>query len=165
MSQENVELIRRGHEAFRDSGEEAIFEYLDADIELTPVAELLDSETYHGHEGVRHYFQTMREAFGDFGWEPQEFVDLGDHVLVATRFFAEGAVAECRWKRWSTTSGPSDAGRPSGYLATWIVRGPSKPPGCRSRPEALSTRSSRSGPASSRCPWSARRRKPSTRRS
>jgi ketosteroid isomerase-like protein len=90
MSQENVELIRRGHEAFRDSGEEAIFEYLDADIELTPVAELLDSETYHGHEGVRHYFQTMREAFGDFGWEPQEFVDLGDHVLVATRFFAEG---------------------------------------------------------------------------
>jgi ketosteroid isomerase-like protein len=90
MSEENVELIRRGHEAFRDSGEEAIFDFLDADIELTPVAELLDSETYHGHEGVRRYFQTMREAFGDFGWEPQEFVDLGDHVLVATRFFAEG---------------------------------------------------------------------------
>jgi ketosteroid isomerase-like protein len=90
MSQENVEIVRRGHEAFREAGEEAIFEYLDADIDLTPVAELLDSETYHGHEGVRHYFQTMREAFGDFGWEPQEFVDLGDHVLVATRFFAEG---------------------------------------------------------------------------
>jgi hypothetical protein len=26
MSEENVELVRRGHEAFRDSGEEAIFE-------------------------------------------------------------------------------------------------------------------------------------------
>ena len=90
MSQENVEIVRRGHEAFREAGEEAIFEYLDAGIDLTPVAELLDSETYHGHEGVRRYFQTMRDAFGDFGWEPQEFVDLGDHVLVATRFFAAG---------------------------------------------------------------------------
>ena len=90
MSQENVEIVRRGHVAFREAGEEAIFEYLDADVDLTPVAELLDSETYHGHEGVRHWFQTMRDAFGDFGWEPQEFVDLGDHVLVATRFFAEG---------------------------------------------------------------------------
>ena len=33
MSQENVELVRRGHEAFRDSGEEAIFEFLHADID------------------------------------------------------------------------------------------------------------------------------------
>ena len=90
MSQENVEVVRRGHEAFQEAGEEAIFEYLDADIDLTPVAELLDAETYHGHDGVRHWFQTMRDAFGDFGWEPQEFVDVGDHVLVATRFFAEG---------------------------------------------------------------------------
>ena len=84
MSQQNVDLIRRGHEAFRDSGEEAIFEYLHTDIDLTPVKELLDSETFHGHDGVRRYFQTMRDAFGDFGWEPQEFLDHGDHVLVAT---------------------------------------------------------------------------------
>jgi ketosteroid isomerase-like protein len=90
MSQENVEIIRRGHQAFRDLGEEAVFEYLDADIDLTPVVELPGVETYHGHEGVRRYLQTTREAFGEFGWEPQEFVDLGDHVLVPTRFFAEG---------------------------------------------------------------------------
>jgi ketosteroid isomerase-like protein len=90
MSEENVELVRRGHEAFRDSGEEAIFEYLHADIDLTAVEELPGNETYHGHDGVRRFFQTLREAFGDFGWEPQEFVDLGDHILVATRFFAEG---------------------------------------------------------------------------
>jgi len=90
MSEENVELVRRGHDAFRDSGEEAIFEYLHADIDLTPVEELLDAETFHGHDGVRRYFQSMREAFGDFGWEPQEFLDQDDHVLVETRFFAAG---------------------------------------------------------------------------
>jgi ketosteroid isomerase-like protein len=90
MSEENVDLVRRGHVAFRDSGEEAIFEYLHADIDLTPVEELLDGETFHGHDGVRRFFQMLREAFGDFGWEPQEFVDQGDHVIVVTRFFAAG---------------------------------------------------------------------------
>ena len=90
MSEENVEIVRRGHEAFTEAGEDAIFEYLDPDIDLTPVAELLDSETFHGHEGVREWFETMRDAFGEFGWEPLEFVDLGEHVLVATRFFAAG---------------------------------------------------------------------------
>jgi ketosteroid isomerase-like protein len=90
MSEENVELVRRGHEAFRDSGEEAIFEYLHADIVVTPVEELPGVETFHGHDGFRRFFQTMRDAFGDFGWEPQELVDLGDHVLAETRFFAAG---------------------------------------------------------------------------
>jgi ketosteroid isomerase-like protein len=90
MSEENVELVRRGHEAFRDSGEDAIFEYLHAEVDMTPVAELPGAEAYHGHDGFRSFFQTLREAFGDFGWEPQEFVDLGDHVLVETRFFAAG---------------------------------------------------------------------------
>ncbi len=32
---------------------------------------MLDAETFHGHGGVRRWFQTMRDAFGDFGWEPQ----------------------------------------------------------------------------------------------
>ena len=59
MSQENVELVRRGHEAFRDSGEEAIFEYLHADIDLTPIVELLDAGTFHGHDGVHRFFQTF----------------------------------------------------------------------------------------------------------
>ena len=90
MSQENVALVRRGHEAFRDSGEEAIFEYLHADVEVTPVLELAGAELDHGHYGFRRFFQTLRDAFGDFGWDPQEFVDLGDHVLVETRFFATG---------------------------------------------------------------------------
>ena len=90
MSEENVQVVRRGHEAFRDSGEEAIFEYLHADIDVTPGEELLDTGTLHGHGGFRRFFQTMRDAFGDFGWEPQEFVDRGDDIVVATRFFAEG---------------------------------------------------------------------------
>jgi ketosteroid isomerase-like protein len=99
MSRENVELVRRGREAFRDSGEEAIFEYLHADIDLTPIEELLDAGTFHGHDGVRRFFQTLREAFGDFTREPQELLDQDDHALVATRFVAQGAAVAPPWKR------------------------------------------------------------------
>jgi ketosteroid isomerase-like protein len=125
MSQENIELVRRGYEALRDSGEEAVFEFLHPDFDLTPVEEQLDGETFHGHDGLRRFFQMLREAFGDFGWEPQEFEDFGDHVLVATRFSAEGrgsgAPVEARiYNLWTIRRGK--AVRVHGYL---------------SRPEAL----------------------------
>jgi ketosteroid isomerase-like protein len=120
MSEENVELVRRGHEAFRESGEEAIFEYLDADIDMTPVEDLLDTGTCRGQDGVRRFFQTMREAFGDFTWEPQEFLDQGDHVLVATRFVAEGRgsgapVEALVYNVWTVQRGK--AVRVHGYLS------------------------------------------------
>ena len=90
MSEETIETVRRGHEAFREGGEQAIYAYLDPDIELTAIEELPGNETHYGHSGVHSWFQTLREAFGDFTWEPQEYVDLGEQVLVATRFIAEG---------------------------------------------------------------------------
>jgi ketosteroid isomerase-like protein len=90
MSRENVELIRRGHDAFRTGGEEALFTYFDTDIDLRPIEETPGVESYRGHEGVRRYFEITREAFGEFRWDPQEFVDFGDHVLVVTRFSAQG---------------------------------------------------------------------------
>jgi ketosteroid isomerase-like protein len=90
MSQENVDLVRRGHEALRVGGEEAALAYFDRDIDLSPVEELPGVESYHGHDGVRRYFEVTRDAFGDFGWEPLELVDFGDHVLAVTRFRAEG---------------------------------------------------------------------------
>ena len=73
MSWENVELMRRSREVFQDSDEEAIFEYLYAEIDLTPIEELLDAGTFHGHDGVRRFSHTLREAFGDFTWGSQAY--------------------------------------------------------------------------------------------
>jgi ketosteroid isomerase-like protein len=62
----------------------------------------------------------MREAFGDFTWEPQEFLDQGDHVLVATRFVAEGRgsgapVEALVYNVWTVQRGK--AVRVHGYLS------------------------------------------------
>jgi uncharacterized protein len=120
MSQENLAIVRHGHEAFRDSHEDAIFEYLHADVDWIPAEELLDAKTWHGHDGVRRFFQLLREAFGDFGWEPQEFVDHGDHVIVATRFLAAGRgsgvpVEAMTYNVWTLRHGK--AVRVRGYLS------------------------------------------------
>ena len=55
MSQENVEIIRRGYEAFAKG--RIAFELLDPEIEWRGPREFPDlAETRYGHEGVRRYF-------------------------------------------------------------------------------------------------------------
>lgn len=98
MPAENVEAARKGFEAFRRSGEQALFAYLDPDVEMTPLRELPGAEVYHGHDGFRRFFQTLRDAFGEFTWEPQDFLGADDDVLVVTRFVAEGAAAGSPWR-------------------------------------------------------------------
>jgi uncharacterized protein len=90
MSHEDVELLRNAYDAFRESGEDAIYEYLDPEIEARAIEEMPGNETHHGHAGVHEWFEMLREAFGDFTWDPLEYDDLGDHVLVVTQFIAEG---------------------------------------------------------------------------
>ena len=48
------------------------------------------NKTHRGHSGVHDWFQLLRDSFGDFTWEPVEYPDLGAHVLVDTKFIAQG---------------------------------------------------------------------------
>jgi ketosteroid isomerase-like protein len=86
VSQENVELLRRGYETFAARGEFA-FEFLDPEIEWRGPREFPDlAETHHGHEGVRRYLDKLFEAIEDYRMVPEEFIDAGrDQVLVFSR--------------------------------------------------------------------------------
>jgi ketosteroid isomerase-like protein len=91
VSAQNVELIRKGYEAFSERGEEAIFEFLDPEIEVRPIDEPpVGLRSYRGHEGFRQYLADTREVWGSFGWEATELTDAGDSVVARTRFYAEG---------------------------------------------------------------------------
>jgi ketosteroid isomerase-like protein len=90
MSADNVEVVRRGYEAFSRDGEEAIFEFLDPEVEVTPIQEAPGSRSYRGHDGFRQYLTDTREIFGQFSWEATELIDAGESVVVRTRFVAEG---------------------------------------------------------------------------
>ena len=85
MSEENVEIIRRGYEAFA-SGQIA-FEFLDPEIEWRGPREFPDlAEPQFGHEALARYWAKLNEVFHDYRMVAEEFIDAGgDRVLVLSR--------------------------------------------------------------------------------
>jgi ketosteroid isomerase-like protein len=93
MSQENVEMVRRGYEVMKQVLEDFpsdfpdLDELLDPQIEWRGPREFPDlAEPHFGHEGVRRYIETIFEVLDDYRMVPEEFIDAGpDQVLVFSR--------------------------------------------------------------------------------
>jgi uncharacterized protein len=96
MSEENVELVRRGYDALNSGDLESALALFDPDIEFLMAEEpgevsLLDlSKTYRGVEGFIAFLSHMAEAWGEFRWVPERYFDAGDEVVVFIRLTAEG---------------------------------------------------------------------------
>jgi ketosteroid isomerase-like protein len=75
MSQENVELVRRGYDAFNSDGLEAILDLLDPEIEWGTPEQATETD-YRGHEGVRRFWSNFNDAFEDYRFEPEDFIEL-----------------------------------------------------------------------------------------
>jgi uncharacterized protein len=85
MSQEDVERLRRGYEAFNEGGVDAIVSQLAPEIQIHDRESSPDRETYHGRVGIRELFEATAEAFDELRLEPEEFIDAGDHTIVVLR--------------------------------------------------------------------------------
>lgn len=91
MSQQNVELVRRGIEAwnaFFGVGTDplpSLREYCDPNVTLEFSRRLIDAETYRGYEGARRFLEQLREPWEDFRIEPERFLAVEDKVVVFSR--------------------------------------------------------------------------------
>jgi ketosteroid isomerase-like protein len=87
MSEENVELLRRAHEAWVSPDPEHAapeFEYQSRVL----------GRVFTGLDGMRKYRSELREIWGDYDLEPMEFIDLGDaHVMTVLHLVARGAAS------------------------------------------------------------------------
>jgi ketosteroid isomerase-like protein len=93
MSEENIEHLRRGYEAFARGDVDAVLELLDPDVDWHPaIAPILGVDTVRGREAVRRFFtRDLFEGFDQFRAEPLSFEDLGDDfVLVMVRYTGRG---------------------------------------------------------------------------
>jgi len=87
MSQENVEILRRGYEAFARDDFDGIMPLLDEQIEWRNPEESPIAGVFHGHQGVMDWLTQVRESFADMRFMPDEFKELPDgRVLVLVRF-------------------------------------------------------------------------------
>lgn len=80
MSQENVELVRSFY-ADSASGR-LVMGILDPQIEWYSRADLPDSGVHHGRAGVAALLGAWFNSFGDFHADFDDFIDLGDYVVV-----------------------------------------------------------------------------------
>ena len=90
MSQENVELAYRALEAFNRRDPDAVLAL--AHEEVVVESRLVAMEGgYHGHEGVRRWWENVFDVLPDYEVEVEEVRDLGDVTLTRLRARAHGA--------------------------------------------------------------------------
>ena len=92
MSRENVDLVRRAYALMADlsplrRGDYDVYlEVIAPDAELVPPAVYPDVQSsYIGPEDWRHWMDQIDDVFDDWGFEPEDFVDAGDRVVVLVR--------------------------------------------------------------------------------
>jgi uncharacterized protein len=85
MSQENLEIVRRGYEAFERGDIQTVLSLLDPEIEARVDPSLPDWEPYYGHEAFMSFLQAWLEPWETYRIEIDDLIDVGDRVLVVVR--------------------------------------------------------------------------------
>jgi ketosteroid isomerase-like protein len=94
MSQENVEIVRRGYELYAAGDLEGVTHLISDEASLPDAGGLGIGDTAagirHGPDGFLQGSQDAVDAFDDYRVEPQEFIDAGDAVVVPVRISGRG---------------------------------------------------------------------------
>jgi len=91
MSQENVELAKRGVDALNRRDLDAFAEHCTADVEWFPsMAGTIEGGSYKGREGMERYFEHYEETWERFRVHNDEYRSVDDRVLAAGRLEATG---------------------------------------------------------------------------
>src|SRR5687768_9826633 len=90
MSRENVDLARRGYEAFARGDLDAALELMHPEIEAHDPPEVPDATIYRGREAVRRDWEQTSDMFEDISIDVEEIFDRGDEVVVLLRFRGRG---------------------------------------------------------------------------
>ena len=85
-----MELIRTIYERFRAGDLEGALALHDPDVEVHDRAEAPDPQVYRGHEGVLRSLGVSQATFEGLDLVPEEFLDVGDRVVVVFRFRGKG---------------------------------------------------------------------------
>jgi SnoaL-like domain len=88
MSQENVTGFYRAVDAVRRRDLNDYLALLDSHVDIAPLGAIRPS--YHGHDGVRKWWEDLFGVAPDFSLDIDEVRDLGDSLVVALRVHAHG---------------------------------------------------------------------------
>src|SRR5512133_3739109 len=139
MSQDNVEVVRAYAEAYnagRDAFVDFLVDFMAEDVEIVPDASRFpEAKPFRGREEYRRYIADI-----DQDWEGggrSEIKEIFPWEMIGWLFGSTGAAgagpAASTCAPASVPSPPSEMGKSPSSSSSSTTRGPSKPPGCRSR--------------------------------
>jgi ketosteroid isomerase-like protein len=95
MSQENIEVVRRGNAAFNRGDYEGFAEGLHPKVAFRDRVHAADApETLRGKQALLSLLSEWQESFDDFRAEISEYIDTGDHVVCVTRWTGRGKASD-----------------------------------------------------------------------
>jgi ketosteroid isomerase-like protein len=125
MSQENVELVYKGNEAFNRRDIDAFLALVDPDVAfISRFIELEGGEPYRGRDGIRTWWQKVIGVWRDLSLEIEEVRDLGGVTATRVRLRGHGMESNAPWEqsqwhvmgwrrgkvtRWRSSTGEAEA--------------------------------------------------------
>jgi ketosteroid isomerase-like protein len=88
MSQQDIETVRDGYDAFNRKDLSAVLALYDPQIEwIEAGGGRAPAGTFRGPQSVAsEVFAKVPQNFDDFRADPEQFIDAGEHVVVVGRF-------------------------------------------------------------------------------
>jgi ketosteroid isomerase-like protein len=91
MSKANADLVRERFGPMRDGDVEALLPLIHPEFEVTtPPGLAAEPDTYRGPEGIRRYFESFYEIMDRVSFEPDDFIAVGELVVVPVTLTARG---------------------------------------------------------------------------
>jgi SnoaL-like domain len=88
-----VELAYRAYDAFNRRDWDAFLALMDEDIDVESRLVAMEGG-YHGHEGLRRWWDDFLGAFPDYTVEVEELRDVGDVTLGHVRGWGHSAISD-----------------------------------------------------------------------
>ena len=86
----DVARLRRGYEAFNRGDLETVLRDVSPEVELRDRDEIPDPGVYRGLEAAREVLARNRAEFEGYRVDPEEFIELSEHIVVVARQSGRG---------------------------------------------------------------------------
>ena len=91
MSRENVEVVRQAFELLNRGDVEGLVKLCDDDDFLMDMSErVFNPDTYRGHDGIRRFYEGVRDAWESYRWDVEETRVAGDSMVAMLHCHGEG---------------------------------------------------------------------------
>ena len=90
MSAENLDVVRRIYERWKDGDLDGMLEFAAPDFAGEWARDVPGGEVFRGHEGIRESWQRWNESWDQFRMDVDEMQARGDEVFVVTHYTAIG---------------------------------------------------------------------------